>query len=387
MKEFDVSLKTRIVSGSGCIDRLGRLWLALLNNPASPKKSTILLVTDSGVSAAGHLERARTALMASGFKVAVYDGVRENPGEADIEACWMFAARQRPAGLVGLGGGSAMDTAKALNFLLAAGGRMSDYQGYDRTSRPMLPLVLVPTTTGTGSEVQSYALIARDGDHSKMACGARQAAAAVALLDPILAASQPQQVLARAGLDALAHALETAVSKSRSDFSALFSRRAAQLLFQVLPTALGGARDDGTMAALQVGACYAGQAIELSMLGAAHACANPLSARLDLAHGCAVGMMLPHVIRFNARDVETLAIYAEVARSCGLATEPEGAGEILARAVEGLLDRAGMPRYLDRGAVEIGILVEDALTQWTGRHNPRPLEAEDFEELYRKVMA
>ncbi|HXG61388.1 MAG TPA: iron-containing alcohol dehydrogenase [Planctomycetota bacterium] len=382
---FEVPTRTRLVFGAGAVDRLGELARELGARRA-------LVVTDPGIVAAGHLARARRALEAAGLEVAVYEGARENPTESDAEACAAFARQARPDLIVGLGGGSSMDTAKAANVLLANGRRMRDYWGYGKVRKPLLPLIAVPTTAGTGSEFQSYALISHDETHQKMACGDPKIAAAAALLDPELTLSQPRRVTANTGMDAVAHAVETAVTNKRHERSALCAREAFRRLVGAFRRVLEHPEDLEARAQMQLGAAYAGMAIELSMLGAAHALANPLTARFDVVHGQAVGMMLPHVVRFNAADPAARDIYGDLLAAAGLApadADPADAGERLAALLEELLDAAGMPRRLDAFGVPASAVPElaaEAAHQWTARFNPRPVAAADLEALYRRAL-
>src|SRR5690606_30462183 len=166
-----------------------------------------LLVTDPGLERAGHPRRAEASLREAGLEVAVFDAVEENPTERHVEAGTAAARAHGADLLVAVGGGSAMDCAKGVNFLLTNGGRMADYKGFGRAGKPMLPSVGVPTTAGTGSEAQSYALITDERSHLKMACGDRKAAFRVAILDPEVTVSQPRAVTAITGIDALAHAV------------------------------------------------------------------------------------------------------------------------------------------------------------------------------------
>ena len=190
---------------------------------------TRLLVTDPGIVAAGHVERARRGLDAAGVSVTIFDRVKENPTTREVDECLEVARAVRPDLIIGLGGGSSMDTAKGCNFILTNGGRMQDYWGVGKATKPMLPLIAVPTTAGTGSECQSFALIADEETHQKMACGDPKAAPRVAILDPLLTVTQPRQVAACTGIDAVAHAVETAVTKKRNELSWLYSREAFRL--------------------------------------------------------------------------------------------------------------------------------------------------------------
>ena len=201
---------------------------------------------------------------------------------------------------IGLGGGSSLDCAKGINLLLTNGGQIADYRGYGHASKPLLPMIAIPTTAGTGSEAQSYAVIADATTHLKMACGDPKLAFAAAVIDPELTLSQPLAVTAAAGFDAIAHAVETAVTTRRTDVSALFSREAFRLLNSNYESVIQDPDNLTARSAMHLGAFYGGVAIEQSMLGAAHACANPLTARYQLTHGTALAILLPHVVRWNA---------------------------------------------------------------------------------------
>jgi alcohol dehydrogenase len=352
----------------------------------------ILLVTDPGLVAAGHADHARTILVGAGLEVVLFDQVRENPTTGCVDRCLEVAREGEVDLIVGLGGGSAMDTAKGCNFLITNGGRIHDYWGQGKASKPMLPFIAIPTTAGTGSECQSSALIADDRTHQKMACLDPKAAARVALLDPELTISQPAAVTAHTGIDALAHSVETTVTKKRNPLSRMFSHEAFRLLVPALPRVLVDPNDRVARGDMLLGAAYAGLAIENSMLGAAHAAANPLTAHFDIVHGEAVGVMLPAVVRFNAHDPENRLAYAELASTPEIACVSEGldqAVDALCARLETLLNQAGIARSLDTLGADrnlIPTLAEEAARQWTATFNPRPVTAAEFVALYQRAF-
>ncbi len=190
----------------------------------------MLVVSDGGIRKAGHIERAVRSLYQSDLPTVLFDQVVENPTTRTVLECWRAAHRFAPDIVVGLGGGSSMDTAKGFNFLYTNGGRMQDYWGVNKAGKPMLPMVAIPTTAGTGSEAQSFALISDAETHVKMACGDEKALAKLAILDPDLTATQPRAVAAATGIDAITHAVETAACIKRTEISRGFSLRAWQLL-------------------------------------------------------------------------------------------------------------------------------------------------------------
>jgi alcohol dehydrogenase len=382
LADFESPSSTRLVFGSGTVTKVGRFTKDLGG-------SKVLLVTDAGIVKAGHVDRVGQALSSEGIDFSIYDQVHENPTTIDVAACVEMAREQKIDFLIGLGGGSSMDTAKGCNFLLTNGGEMKDYWGVGKASKPMLPLIAIPTTAGTGSECQSFALIADATTHQKMACGDVKAAARIALLDPELTLSQPRRVTACTGVDALAHAVESAVTKKRTPISHIYSREAFKLMVDAFPKVLENGGDIDARGSMLLGAALAGVAIENSMLGAAHSAANPLTAHYDVIHGQAVGVMLPHVVAFNAAEPEARGIYAELAASGNLVegwSDQDAAVAALVSYLTETLTKAELPTDLGAWNVEdskIPTLAEEAAKQWTAGFNPRAVEAADFETLYR----
>ncbi len=376
MEAFDHTPRTRLVFGEGSAARTGELAHELVS-----EEGPVLVVTDPGIVAAGHTELVTTSLQDAGLHVHVFDQTHENPTTEDVDACLAVARDVDPRLIIGLGGGSSLDTAKGCNFLLTNGGRMQDYWGVGKAARPMLPLIAIPTTAGTGSETQSFALIADAQTHRKMACGDPKAAAGIAILDPLLTLTQPPWVTACTGVDAIAHAVESFVCTRRHAVSSMFARESFRLTMHHLPRVLNDGRDLEARGGMLLGAALAGLAIENSMLGAAHAAANPLTANYGLVHGRAVGVMLPHVVRFNAHDPAARDRYAELANAAGI-------GDVngLVETIEAVLMESGLGGPL----TELGAdpadgekLAENAAKQWTAGFNPRPVAARDFAGLYQ----
>jgi alcohol dehydrogenase len=383
MQEFDFRLRPRIVFGAGSIQRLGELAREL-------GALKILVVSDQGVVNAGLFERGKASLEQSQLIVEGFHDFAENPNTDNVNLGLSAAQRFRPDLIVGLGGGSSMDCAKGINFLYSCGGRMQDYWGIGKAKGPMLPMIAVPTTSGTGSETQSFALISDAETHVKMACGDPGAACKVAILDPELTVTQPNRVTALTGIDAITHALETYVCNKRTPISECFSLESWERLIVGFPAVLQNPNDLRGRSEMQLGACFAGMAIEASMLGAAHALANPLTAYLGTPHGQAVGLMMPHVIRFNAPVVGDR--YARLVRSCSMtANTHSDASTVLSELVTNWLRQAGLSTNLttlsgwpahQESASFIEKLGEMASKQWTASFNPRSLSKTDFIELY-----
>ena len=358
---FDFTLRPRLVFGPGSLNQIGELARQL-------DFHSTLLVADKGLLKAGHVARTTVLLEAAGITVTPFQDFAENPDTNMVENGRLVAAVAKVDSIIGLGGGSSLDCAKAINFVHCCGGTMRDYWGHNKATNRLLPMIGIPSTTGTGSEAQTYALISDAETHVKMACGDDKAAFRIALLDPELAITQPAAVRAAAGYDAISHAVESFVTTKRNAASDAFSRQAWRLLSRAFPKLIHQPEDLEAVAQMQLGSWFAGCAIEASMLGATHATANPLTARYGTTHGSAIAIMLPHVVQWNSlREYDELspnlpAVLAELAALAGL---------------PGSLQEANIPHH------DLSQLAEAAAQQWTGRFNPRPLDAAGALELYQ----
>lgn len=381
LTEFDYAPRTRVIYKAGALNQLGDLAV-------EQGGQRVLLVTDSGLREAGHEERAMSSLRQVNLDIAVFDDTHCNPTTEDIAKGLEVAREHNADMIIGLGGGSSMDCAKGINFLFTNGGKMEDYWGVGKATKPMLPLIAIPTTSGTGSEAQSFALIANAETHMKMACGDRKAAAKIAILDPELTTTMPASVTAVTGLDAISHAIETYVTKPRNTLSQIFSRNAWRLLAAGFSRVLDAPDDIEARGRMLVGAHFAGAAIENSMLGATHALANPLSAHFGTTHGIAIGILLPHVIRYNSNVVGKF--YGDLAEIAEVADhdDPEAANK-LAEFVRQLVERSGCPTTMSAANIDpdlIPIMAEEAAKQWTGTFNPRPVTAQSLLEIYKCAL-
>ena len=362
----------RLIFGAGSLQGLGRAAKEL-------GATRVLLVTDPGVSAAGHARSAASSLASESIACVVFDQVEENPTTRHVEAGASVARAQRVDLIVGLGGGSAMDCARGINFLVTNGGRMEDYKGTGLAAREMLPSIGVPTTAGTGSEAQSYALIEEEGSRRKMACGDPKARFRVAILDSDLTATVPRQVAAVSGLDAVSHTVESFVSTRGNPVSRMLSREAWKHLSSSFGQVLSAGSDERSRGRMLLGAHLAGAAVEASMLGAAHACANPVTSSHGVAHGAAVLLFLPHVIRFN--EPIARGAYDEL-----LERAPDGHGcRSLDELIERMREEGGLPRRLrDVGVdkADLPALAAQAADQWTVQFNPRAADRRDLQVIY-----
>jgi alcohol dehydrogenase len=379
MTSFDFHSRTRVIFGLGTFERLGQVAREL-------NFKRTLLVADNGMVACGYVDEAKRLLTAAGIEVFSFHDFGENPDTRMVEAGRAFAEFAEVDSIISLGGGSSMDCAKGINFVLTGGGEMREYWGHEKlsekTSQPMLPMICVPTTAGTGSDAQSYALISDAETHVKMACGDPQAAFKVALLDPRLTVTAPPELTAATGYDAISHAVESYVTKKRNPVSQMLAREAWRLLEANFERVLNEPADIEARGAMLLGSYLAGLAIEHSMLGATHACANPLTKNFGVTHGVAIAVMLPRVVRWNSGEARKS--YEELANDAGLPT-----AEDLARRLEELAAFGDLPRSLsalDIPKTALPALAEEAAKQWTGGFNPRDWSFEGAMEVYEKAL-
>jgi len=349
-------------------------------------------------------------LLQANLSVCGFHELAENPSTKHVRLGLKVANEFKPDLLIGLGGGSSMDCAKGINFVYSCGGRMQDYWGIGKATSDLLPMIAIPTTSGTGSETQSFALISDEDSHVKMACGDPRASCKIAILDPTLTLTQPSQVTALTGIDAITHALETFVCNRRTPISECYSREAWLHLSRGFPEVQANPISLEARGRMQLGACFAGMAIEASMLGAAHALANPLTAELGVPHGQAVGLMMPYVIRFNSKTVGNR--YAELNSMIHKLVPPSAKeqyledelnpSERLARVIESWMQMAGLATKLNAlsqwpsvstlhsGESTDEILLKRlagmAAKQWTATFNPRPVTEQDLLELYQQAL-
>lgn len=368
MTPFDFRPRTRVLFGPGEFGRLGEVAREMGG-------TRCLLVADSGMLETGYVKEATRTLKARRMEVFGFHDFRPSPTTAMAEAGAAAAAPEHVDLIVSVGGGSSMDCAKAINFLLTNGGRMRDYWGYGKAAKPMLPMIAVPTTAGTGSEAQSYCIVIDAQTGTRMACGDAKATFRAAILDPKLTLSQPRELAAASGYDALSHALETLVTTRRTALSESFSRSAWRLISRAFEHMVREPEDLEARGALLVGAHFGGLAVENSMLGAAHACALPLTSQFGVTHGVAIALMLRHAVRWNRS-------------TAGPCYDALGSGK-LEDTLSRLAESAGLPLTL--GEVGIGEevlprLAEEAAAQWPGKFNPRPLDTAGALEMYQWAL-
>jgi alcohol dehydrogenase len=345
-----------------------------------------LLVTDPGLMEIGLLEPVIASLTQAGFAPVLFDQVREDPPDTVIRAAVATAAESSVDSVIAVGGGSSMDVAKLVAVLLAGQQPLEALYGVDQVEGGRLPLILVPSTAGTGSEVTPVAVVTT-GETTKAGISSRILLPDVAVLDADLTLGLPPAVTAMTGLDAMVHAIEAYTSRLRKNpISDMLARQALCLLAGSIRTAVHSGGDKAARSNMLLGAMLAGQAFANAPVAAVHALAYPLGGHYHIPHGLSNSLMLPSVLRFNLPVAGPL--YAELA---ALVTDDEAASaESLIRALEAIIEDTGLPATLSEAKVpeaDLPLLADEAMLQQRLLvNNPRDVTREDALEIYRAAF-
>jgi aldehyde dehydrogenase (NAD+) len=372
--------RTRILSGPGSIVRLHAELDAM-------DKSRALVVTDAGVVGAGLLARLREAL---GHRiVAVFDGVEQDSGLGIVDAAVELGRASNADVIVSLGGGSCIDTAKAVSVCLANGWRAIEAIGMHHLPGPTTLHIAIPTTAGTGSEVTNVAVIKNERTGTKAYILDALVAPDLAILDPLLIVGLPARMTAATGLDALTHAIEAYTGRAANAMSDAQALHAIRLIARWLPRAVAEGKDLEARSQMQTAATLAGWAISSSTVGLVHAMSHTIGARHGVPHGIGNGVLLPHVMRFNGGLPAAAARHVEVAHALGVAVDvgaPGNAAALAADAVDALLRVCNHPTRLSEVGVPkeaLGACSEIAVTDLAAAATARRASPGEIEELYR----
>ncbi len=373
---------SQVYFGAGALDSLAMVLKDL-------GACRVLVVTDKGVSGAGILDEPISALGRSGIGRTVLDDIKPEPDENTVDALIDAVCSDRIDAVVGFGGGSAMDCAKVVAVSLAHGGRLRDYIGCDRVTEHGLPLVLVPTTSGTGSESTPNALFIVDGE--KQAVISPHLLPKVAIIDPVVTVTAPPRVTAASGVDALVHACESFTSLRATPLTEVYSLRAAELIAGSIRTAVWQGSNMAARRDMALGSYLAGIAIANAGTAAVHALAYPLGSRFGLSHGMSNSVMFTAVSEANVpADLDKFAI---LARALGGKTEGMSRRESAAAytaEITSIIRDVGLPSSLTELGVkasDLDQLVSDAAKQTRLLiNNPRALSPEDIATVYSRAL-
>ncbi|MCW7753060.1 iron-containing alcohol dehydrogenase [Desulfobotulus sp. H1] len=357
-----------------------------------------LIITDRGVVEAGLVRIVRSAFDSSGMTIgAVYDDVPPDSSVDTVNAIADVYRKNQCDSLVAVGGGSPIDTAKGVNILVShEKGTLKDYMGADRLSGPLKPLVVVPTTAGTGSEVTLVAVIADTRDNVKMAFVSRHLMPDVALLDPRMTLTMPAKITASTGMDALSHAMEAWVGLQKNPLSDAHATAAITLIRHYLPLAIADGKDRTARLALANASCMAGAAFSNSMVGMVHALGHAAGAVCHIPHGVAMGIFLPHGLRYNllkrADIIGELLLPFAGADIYAATPSAQRADRLIALLVEFqrfLKEKAGLPMRLKDAGVrddQLGAIALKAINDGALMMNPAEMDMDDARRLLAEAF-
>ena len=322
------------------------------------------------------------------IQYVVYDGVEPNPTTRIVYDALHFYQEHQCDAIIAIGGGSPIDVAKAVSILSANGGKIQDYNGYNKSKKRGTPIIAVNTTAGTGSECTRAYVVTDEETKTKMLMVDTNCLAHLALNDPMLMVGMPPSLTAATGIDALTHAIEAYICNTHTPYTDALAEKAFTLAWQNLRPAWETAGESGAKGNMLLASNLAGIAFNAAGLGICHSLAHALGGRFHLPHGRLNALILPHVIHFNAADGTAAEKYGRLARLCGLAANPRS----LAAGLNRLRAQLKLPERLSACGVEgkeltaaLDGLAEAAQADLCAPSNPRPAAAEDLKSLLREL--
>lgn len=382
MKDFRFGIPQNIVFGTGSLQRLPELVKELGSKHA-------FLISDRGLEKIGTVGHVSDILEDAGITVSSYLDVLPNPTVEIVDAATEAYKASGAACLVALGGGSPMDVAKAVGVLVRFGGSITSYEGTGKVPGDIEPLIAIPTTAGTGSEVTPFSVITDEARNHKLSVYSAKILPAFALLDPELIMTAPAGVAAACGIDAMIHAWEAYTSLDASPFTDAMAEKALELIGANIRRFVANRADIEAAEAMMVGSTFAGIAFGFARCGDVHAMSHPVSAFFHVAHGMANAILLPTIVEYNALAdhgrYERIFNYIREDRHPVIDFRPQ----MLADEVRHLLKQLDIPATLSEVGVtedKIEAMAADAMTSSNIAVNPRQTTIKDVIALYRKAL-
>lgn len=351
----------------------------------------VMIICDEGIEKAKILELVLQQVRKTNVECSVFSNVEANPTTETVEAGMHLLERFKPDLLIGVGGGSPIDVAKAISMLATNGGRITDYEGIDQFSNTPLPLLAIPTTAGTGSEVTVFTVITDTSTEYKLTVGGKSLAPNWAILDPSLTLTLPPALTAATGLDALVHAIESYTSTMANVLTETLALEAIRTIASNLRQAVFNGENSSARGAMLYGSLLAGIAFNNTRLGNVHAMSHPLSAIYNVPHGVANSVLLPHVMRFNLPAAPEK--FANIARAMGEYIDPNQ--PIMDNAYKAVIavERLSQDIHIPKDFAEYNIresdlvsMAEDAMKSGNILVNPRKTKIEDILSLYKQAI-
>lgn len=383
-KTYAIFLPSNLIFGVGTVEKVGEKTKEL-------GKSKALIITDKGIVGAGLLERVLTPLEQAGVQAYIFDQIEPNPRDHTVVKAFEFGKKKECELIIGLGGGSPIDAAKAVGVLMSNPGPLQDYLRGTVVKNPLPPFIAIPTTAGTGSEVTQFSVITDTERSFKTGIGSPLLMPKVAIVDPSLMESMPPSLAAATGMDALTHAIEAFVSVNSQPFSDAMALHAIRLIGTYLRPSVANGSDQEARSQMAIASTLAGVAFSNAGVGLVHAMSHPLGGRFDVPHGVANAILLPFVMQFNL--IARLERFGQVAQALGEKVEglsAVGAGKKAVEAVMQLSADIGIPGHLSGVSVKaegLPLVAADAMNMKRAIScNPRVVKQEEIEKLYREAL-
>ncbi len=388
--DFTFSIPQKVVFGSGAISKLPEVAAKL-------GKSKALIISGPHLEKIGLVAKCSDAMKAAGIESVSFCRTEGNPSVETVEAATALFAESGADFIVAFGGGSPLDVAKAVAVLATYGGKITDYEGGEKVPGPVVPMIAIPTTAGTGSEVTAFSVITDHSRNYKLTVASNYLLPLYAVLDSDLISTVPAGTAAACGIDAMIHALESYVSKAASPFSEMFSLRALELIGQSIRAYVKDRGDKAAAENMLLGSLFAGIAFSHARLGDVHAMSHPVSAFFNVPHGVANAILLPKVVEFNESMAEEGAMrkkYYDIYRC--VCKSPVGDAEfapsMLQKELSSLNAELGIPSGLSGAGISsedfervLDQMADDAMKSGNIAVNPRKTGRDDVIDMYRRA--
>ena len=382
MNSFSFTIPQNIVVGAGSLKRLPELAKNL-------KKSKAYIISGPHLEKIGMVDKCREALKAAGIESDAFTQTEGNPSTDTVAKAAEGFKSSNADFIVAFGGGSPLDVAKAVAVIASYGGNITDYEGGGKVPGPVVPMIAIPTTAGTGSEVTSFSVITDHSRNYKLTVVSNYLLPAYAILDPELITTVPKSTAAACGIDAMVHALEAFISKAASPFSDLFAKEALRLIGTSIRDYVLDRSNLAACEAMLTGSLFAGIAFSHARLGDVHAMSHPVSAYFDVAHGVANAVLLPTIVDYNMTYASEKYKYIYDCICEKPLSDDAFTPEMLAAEIRVLNDELGIPSSLSEVGVDSSLfdkMADDAMKSGNILVNPRPTTKKDILALYAQAF-
>lgn len=382
MNSFSFTIPQNIVVGAGSLKRLPELAKNL-------KKSKAYIISGAHLERIGMVDKCREALKAAGIESDAFTQTEGNPSTDTVAKAANGFKSSKADFIVAFGGGSPLDVAKAVAVIASYGGNITDYEGGGKVLGPVVPMIAIPTTAGTGSEVTAFSVITDHSRNYKLTVVSNYLLPAYAILDPELITTVPKSTAAACGIDAMVHALEAFISKAASPFSDLFAKEALRLIGTSIRDYVSDRSNLAACESMLIGSLFAGIAFSHARLGDVHAMSHPVSAYFDVAHGVANAVLLPTVVDYNMTYANEKYKYIYDCICEKPLSDDTFTPEMLAAEIRVLNDELGIPSSLSEVGVDSSLfdkMADDAMKSGNILVNPRPTTKKDILALYAQAF-